>query len=128
MDQLVRIDKWLWAARFYKTRSMATDSVDGGKVHVNQQRVKPSYRVKIGDVISISRPAFRQDVSVLALESKRKSAKEAQALYEESEESINQRELIAAQRRILNEGLPRSRKKPGKHERQKIRQMIGKSN
>jgi len=127
MDELIRIDKWLWAARFYKTRSMATDSVEGGKVHVNHKRVKPSYRVKVGDIITISRPSFKQELTVTALDGKRKSAKEAQALYEEFEESISQREIIREQRKILNESLPRSFKKPDKHERQKIRRMMGKS-
>ena len=127
MSELVRIDKWLWAARFYKTRNMATNAVDGGKVHVNQQRVKPSYRVKIDDVIVISRSTFKQEVIVDALASQRRSAKEAQQLYKETENSIDQRELAATQRKILNQGLPRSVKKPGKHERQKIRQMLGKA-
>jgi len=126
MDELVRIDKWLWAARFYKTRSMASNAVDGGKVHVNQQRVKPSYRVKVNDMLVISRAAFRQEVVVLAITSRRRSAKESQILYRETEESLSQREMAATQRKILNQGLPRTAKKPGKHERQKIRQMIGK--
>ncbi len=126
MDEEVRIDKWLWAARFYKTRSMAANSVDGGKVHVNQQRVKPSYRVKVGDNILISRPSFRQEIEVTALQSQRRSAPEAQALYTESDTSIAQRELLSEQRKILTQCLPRSAKKPGKHERQKIRKMMGK--
>ena len=126
MDELVRIDKWLWAARFYKTRSMASNAVDGGKVHVNQQRVKPSYRVKVNDILIISRAAFRQQILVLAISSQRRSAKESQILYRETEESLLQREMAATQRKILNQGLPRSVKKPGMHERQKIRQMMGK--
>jgi len=105
---------------------MASNAVDGGKVHVNQQRVKPSYRVKVNDMLVISRAAFRQEVVVLAITSRRRSAKESQILYRETEESLSQREMAATQRKILNQGLPRTVKKPGKHERQKIRQMIGK--
>ena len=127
MNDQVRIDKWLWAARFYKTRSMASNAVDGGKVHVNQQRIKPSYRVKLGDKLMISRASIRQEVEVMGIVSQRRSANEAQELYREFEESIARRELNAEQRKILNQGLPRSVKKPGKHERQKIRRMIGKS-
>ena len=127
MEKLVRIDKWLWAARFYKTRSMAASAVEGGRVHVNAQRVKPSYRMKLDDVVVMTKPQYKTEVIVLKLMDQRKSAKEAQALYRESEESIEQRELTATQRKILNQGMPRMEKKPGKHERRKIREMIGKT-
>ena len=125
MDELLRIDKWLWAARFYKTRNIATNAVDGGRVHVNSQRVKPSYRVKVDDVLLITRPDFKQEVVVCGIAKQRRSASEAQKLYRESEDSIAQRELTAAQRKILNQGLPHTFKKPNKHERQKIRTHAG---
>ena len=127
MAELIRIDKWLWAARFYKTRSIATKAVEGGRVHINGQRVKSSYRVKINGVLLITRPDFRQEIIVSDISGTRRSASEAQKLYRESEESVAQRELTAAQRKILNQGLPRTFKKPNKHERQKIRTMLGKS-
>ncbi|MFK8026760.1 MAG: RNA-binding S4 domain-containing protein [Gammaproteobacteria bacterium] len=127
MEELIRIDKWLWAARFHKTRNLAAHAVDGGRVHVNGKRIKPSYRVKIGDVVLVTRPDSKQEVLVTALSSQRRSASEAQELYQEGEDSIAQRELATAQRKILNQGLPRSFKKPNKHERQKIRAMLGKS-
>ncbi|MEM8844939.1 MAG: S4 domain-containing protein [Pseudomonadota bacterium] len=126
MTNLVRIDKWLWAARFYKTRSLATSAVEGGRVHVNGVRVKPSYRLKINDEIRITRPAYKQDVIVIDLSEKRGPATEAQKLYQETEQSIVQREMNASQRKILNQSLPHSNKKPNKHERRKIRKMIGK--
>jgi len=127
MDEVIRIDKWLWAARFYKTRSIATKAVEGGRVHVNGQRVKSSYRVKIDDTLLITRPDFRQEIIVSDVSGARKSATEAQKLYSESQESVAQRELSAAQRKILNQGMPRTFTKPNKHERQKIRALLGKS-
>jgi len=128
MSDLVRIDKWLWAARFYKTRNMASNAVDGGRVHVNGQRVKPSYRIKVDDQLLITRVDVRQEIRVCEISDKRRSASEAQQLYKESEDSITQREMSAEQRKILNQGMPRSYKKPNKHERQKIRKMLGKTN
>ncbi|MDW3096374.1 MAG: S4 domain-containing protein [Gammaproteobacteria bacterium] len=127
MSTPVRIDKWLWAARFYKTRSMANSAVVGGKVHVNTKRIKSSYRVKLDDVIVLTKAQFKIEVVVLKLMDQRRSAKEAQELYCERENSVAQRELSAAQRKILNQSMPRSIKKPNKHERQKIRALLGKS-
>lgn len=127
MQAQVRIDKWLWAARFYKTRSLATDAVEGGRVHVNSQRVKPSYRVKIDDCISIKKSNQRQDVIVLALSDKRTAASIAQTLYCETDASIEQRELDRVQRKILNQSLPQYDSKPNKHARRKIRNLKGKA-
>ena len=127
MEESLRIDKWLWAARFYKTRNMATNAVEGGRVHVNGQRIKPSFRIKIDDIVLLTRPTYKQEVVVCAIKQQRRPAVEAQLLYRESEQSVAQRELITAQRKILNQGLPRVLKKPNKHERKKIRAMMGKS-
>ena len=127
MEESLRIDKWLWAARFYKTRSMATNAVEGGRVHVNGRRIKASYRVKVSDVVTLSRQSCKQEVVVCSINKQRRPASEAQQLYQESDESIAQRELYAAQRKILNQGLPRTARKPNKHERKKIRKMMGKS-
>ena len=127
MEECLRIDKWLWAARIYKTRSMATNAVEGGRVHVNGQRIKASYRVNKGDIVLVTRPAYKQELVVRGINKQRRPASEAQMLYEESEGSVTQRKLLAAQRKILNQDLPRVLKKPNKHQRKKIRQMIGKS-
>jgi ribosome-associated heat shock protein Hsp15 len=126
MQELIRIDKWLWVARFYKTRRLAANAVEGGRVHVNGKRTKPSYRTKENDVVLVTKADYKQEVVVCGVASQRRSASEAQLLYQESEASIAQRELAATQRKILNQGLPRTFKKPNKHERQKIREMLGK--
>ena len=126
MQVLIRIDKWLWAARFYKTRSMATEAVDGGRVHVNKQRVKPSYRVKLDDLVSINKSGQRQDVIVVAASDKRAAAKIAQTLYRETDESLERRNMDRLQRKIVNQGLPQFDARPDKHARRKIRSMKGK--
>jgi ribosome-associated heat shock protein Hsp15 len=127
VNELVRIDKWLWAARFYKTRSLAAAAVEGGHVHVNGSRVKPSYKIKIDDQLRVTRPAYKQDIIVIAMSDRRGSATIAQQLYQETRDSLEQREMLSAQRKILNQNLPRSAKKPNKHERRKIRKIIGKA-
>lgn len=126
MSDLVRIDKWLWAARFYKTRSLATTAVEGGHVHVNNHRVKASYRLKTNDYVLIKKSSVKHEVVVEALSDRRGSASHAQQLYAETEESITQRELFLTQRKLLNQSMPRSASKPNKHDRKKIRKVIGK--
>ena len=91
----MRIDKWLWAARFFKTRSLATDAVAGGRVHVDGQRVKPAKDVRVGDRLEITIGEATFAVEVLGLADKRGPASQAQALYEESEESRARREQPA---------------------------------
>lgn len=90
----VRLDKWLWAARFFKTRSAATEAVDGGKVDVNGEHVKPSKAVKPGDVVRVRMPPFEHVVVVRALGERRGSAAVAQGLYEETPESAAARERL----------------------------------
>jgi ribosome-associated heat shock protein Hsp15 len=77
-DKSQRLDKWLWAARFYKTRSLAVEAINGGKVHLNNNRVKPSRTIKLEDTISISKPPYEFVISVLGLSNKRGPATEAQ--------------------------------------------------
>ena len=88
----MRLDKWLWAARFFKTRTLATDAINGGKVQVNGARVKAAREIKIGERLEISNSEVRWEVSVKALSDKRGPAPEARLLYEESPESIKARE------------------------------------
>jgi ribosome-associated heat shock protein Hsp15 len=96
----VRIDKWLWAARFYKTRALATDAVAGGHVHVNSTRVKPAKDVRVGDTIQIRIGTTEWTVDVAALSDKRGPAKIAVGLYVETPESREARERQALQRKL----------------------------
>ena len=91
----IRLDKWLWAARFYKTRSLATDAIKGGKVHLNGQRVKPSHHVEIAHTVRIKKDSIEQTVIIKALSDKRGPATVAQTLYEETRESMELREKTA---------------------------------
>lgn len=99
-DRGVRLDKWLWAARFYRTRSAATDAVLGGRVHVNGARAKPAKDIRTGDEIEVSIGAGRRVVEVLALAEKRGPASVAAAMYRESPESVQARERAAAARKL----------------------------
>ncbi|UCF39762.1 MAG: RNA-binding S4 domain-containing protein [Gemmatimonadota bacterium] len=93
----VRLDRWLWAARFYKTRSVAADAIDGGKVQVSGTRVKRSKLVEVGDQLRIRKPPYEFLVTVRQLSEHRGPAKVAQTLYEESQESVHARERLRAQ-------------------------------
>jgi ribosome-associated heat shock protein Hsp15 len=95
----MRIDKWLWAARFYKTRSLATEAVVGGRVHVNDARVKAAKEVQVGDRVELTLGPVRRTVVVRALAERRGPAAEAALLYEETPESIAAREQAALERR-----------------------------
>jgi ribosome-associated heat shock protein Hsp15 len=90
--EAVRLDKWLWTARFFKTRKLASDAISGGKVHVNNQRAKPGKEVKPGAILTITKDSYRWDVTVIAISGQRRSAKEAVLLYEESAESLAKRQ------------------------------------
>jgi ribosome-associated heat shock protein Hsp15 len=119
-DKSQRLDKWLWAARFYKTRSLAVEAINGGKVHLNNNRVKPSRTIKLEDTISISKPPYEFVISVLGLSNKRGPATEAQKLYQESAESQQKRELLREQ--IKNEplGFRHDKGRPSKRDRRHI--------
>lgn len=123
----VRIDKWLWAARFFKTRNSAANAVHGGKVHVNGRRVKSSRYIQIGDKLEITRGHYQAGVEIEALSEKRGPAKEAQKLYKESLESIEKRELKIQQQKLLNASVPQTKRKPDKRQRCQIRKVSGKS-
>jgi ribosome-associated heat shock protein Hsp15 len=88
----IRLDKWLWAARFYKTRKLATDAINGGKVHVNGQRTKPGKEVKAGAEITLSKNGYAWDLTITAITGQRRSAKDADLLYQETPESHAKRQ------------------------------------
>ncbi|MFN3712365.1 MAG: RNA-binding S4 domain-containing protein [Alcanivoracaceae bacterium] len=113
----VRLDKWLWAARFYKTRSIAREMIDGGKVQVNGERGRPAKAVKAGMLISLRQGHDVREVEVLAVSDKRGGAPEAARLYRETEASIATREQAATQRKLVGAG-PDHR--PDKRERRAI--------
>ena len=119
----VRLDKWLWAARFYKTRSRAKAAIDGGKVHLNDARVKTAKEVAPGDTLTITRGDSTQTVVVTALGERRGSATIAATLYTETTESIDAREAIRAQRRMERAGLTIPKGRPSKHDRRRLREM-----
>lgn len=122
----LRIDKWLWAARFYKTRGIAADAVKRNKVQLNEARTKPSHAVKTGDQLTIRREREEMTIIVAAISPNRRPAREAQLLYSETEESRSQRELASEQRRLLTAAIPTPDRRPGKRERRQIRQFTGK--
>lgn len=116
----VRADKWLWAARFFKTRALATAAINGGKVHVNGERIKPGRRLVAGDRLTISRGGCSMDVRVVSLSARRGPAAEAQALYLESGDSVRRREELALQRRLEGPGPGQRERRPDKRARRQI--------
>lgn len=120
----IRLDKWLWAARFYKTRSLATEAIKGGKVHLNGQRVKPSHNAEIGHTLRIKKESIEQTVVIKELSAKRGPATIARTLYEETPESIELREKRTQERKALYAGMPQhSVRRPSKKDRRKIIQF-----
>ena len=115
-----RLDKWLWAARFYKTRTLAREMVDGGKVHYNGQRTKPSKEVEIGAMIKLRQGNDEKEVQVLALSNLRKAAPLAQQLYQETEESIKRREQLAWARKANALSMPNPERRPNNKERRDL--------
>ncbi|AEF47801.1 RNA-binding S4 domain protein [Serratia sp. AS12] len=119
-DDAVRLDKWLWAARFYKTRALARDMIDGGKVHYNGQRGKPSKIVEINAEIRLRQGNEERTVIVLALTGQRRGADEAQQMYQETEASIANREKMAIARKMNALTMPHPDRRPDKKERRDL--------
>ena len=117
-SEKLRIDKWLWAARFFKTRALAADAVESGKVLVNDARVKPAKALAVGDRLDIRLGQYQYSVEVLGLSNRRGPASEAQQLYRESEQSRQRRETISAQNKLLPQSHLKGR--PTKRDRREI--------
>ncbi len=117
----VRVDRWLWAARLYKTRSLAAAAVRGGRVQVNGQRVKPARPVQVGDRVRISRDRWRFEAVVAGLSDRRGPARVAVALYEETPDSIEQRQVLREERRAERAAAPAGR--PDKKDRRALRRL-----
>ena len=119
-DNEVRLDKWLWAARFYKTRSIAKAMIEGGKVHYNGQRAKVSKAVEIGATLKLRQGNEEKEIVVTALSDQRRGASEAQLLYQETEKSVKQREAIAFVRKANALSMPHPDRRPNKKERREL--------
>lgn len=121
----LRIDKWLWAARFFKTRSLAADAVESGKVTINEARIKPAKTVGVGDRMMIRLGQYQFDVEVLGISSRRGPAPEAQKMYRETDESKAKRAIIAEQNKLLPPPLFKGR--PTKRDRRDIERFENKN-
>lgn len=115
-----RLDKWLWAARFFKTRTLAAEAITGGKVHAGGQRVKPARAVRVGEILHIQRGFDEYTITVKSLSDRRGPAKEATLLYEEHAESRTRREALAEQRRLVQLSTPHVLGRPTKQDRRRI--------
>ncbi len=125
-EERIRVDKWLWAARFYKTRSLAAKAVSGGHVHLNGSRVKPARPVQTGDSLVVRRGEQEFTVVVLAISGKRGPATVARTLYEETQDSITAREAAREERRLVRSPALRPQGRPDKRDRRKIRKFLRK--
>ncbi len=116
----MRLDKWLWAARFFKTRQLATDAINGGKVHLSGQRVKPGKEIGVGARLSISKEQYLWDITVTALNAQRRPSKEAVLLYEETPESRAKRQAEMDRRRLERDFGAQPDQRPDKKDRRAI--------
>ena len=127
-DGKCRLDKWLWAARFYKTRSLATDAIDGGKVYVDGDRVKPAKEVRVGQLIHIRRKELDMEVVVKALSVTRRGAQVAALLYDETPESLAKRDNAAVTKEADHAKRERGAGRPTKRQLRDIKKFTGISN
>ncbi len=125
MSDHLRLDKWLWAARFFKTRSLATDAIERGRVKVNDERVKPARSVRIGDLLDIDNGSTEWQVRVDGLSDKRGSAPVAQQLYAETEAGIVRRQQEAERRKLFAEPADAIHGRPTKRDRRQLDRSRG---
>ena len=118
-----RLDKWLWQARFYKTRSLATAAINGGKVHLNAERIKPAHRVRIGDRLSLSLQGIVAEFEVLGLPVRRGPPAEAQVCFSETAASAERRAKLREQQRLAQVSRPRPDARPDKRDRRRLMRL-----
>lgn len=116
----MRLDKWLWAARFFKTRALAAAAISGGKVHVNGDRVKPARRISAGESLTIQKGPYRFCVRVARIASQRRPAQEARTLYTESDDSVAARHSLQTERRLQGHAAGQHERRPDKRTRRLI--------
>ena len=124
----IRLDKWLWAARFYKTRSIARDMINGGKVHYNGQRAKASKVVELGALLTIRQGDVAKQITVENLSEQRRGAPIAETLYQETSESVKKREEYSILRKLSLQNAPHPEKKPNKKQRRELIQAKAQRN
>ena len=122
-DEKFRLDKWLWAARFFKTRALAADAIESGKVEVNGDRPKRGKAVKVGDAVRVRLGPYEHHVAVRALSARRGPAAQAQLLYEETETSLRARQLLAERLKAAPPPLFTEKGRPTKKERRDLRRL-----
>jgi ribosome-associated heat shock protein Hsp15 len=120
----VRLDKWLWAARFYKTRTLAAQAVEAGQVRAGGERVKTAHPVRVGEHLSVRKGGYVWDVAVTGLSDRRGGAAEAALLYAEDEASVSAREELARQRKAAAEASPGHSGRPTKRQRRKLEDFL----
>ena len=123
-DSRLRLDKWLWAARFYKTRTLAAEAIDAGHVRIEGERVKTAHPVRGGDRVSIRKAGYVWDVTVTAVSDRRGGAADAALLYKEDDASIAARDELAKQRKAAAEASPRYPGRPTKRQRRKLEDFL----
>jgi ribosome-associated heat shock protein Hsp15 len=122
---VLRIDRWLWCTRLFKSRSLAAEAVAGGKVHLNGRRVKPAQPVRVGDTLTITRPGFEFECEVRKLPDRRGAATIAQACYTETDAAKAARAKYVEASRLASAFAPRSMERPDKHGRRELRKLRG---
>jgi ribosome-associated heat shock protein Hsp15 len=118
-----RFDKWLWHVRFYKTRSLATEAIRGGKAHLNGERVKPAHVVRVGDLVSLSLQGIVAEFAVLGLPERRGPAAEAQSQFAETPQSAQRRGQLREQQRLAQLSRPRPEGRPDKRDRRRLMKL-----
>jgi ribosome-associated heat shock protein Hsp15 len=118
-----RLDRWLWHVRFYKTRSLATAAINGGKAHLNAERVKPAHRVRVGDRVSLSLQGIVAEFEVLGLPLRRGPAPEAQSFFLETPASAERRAKLREQQRLAQVSRPRPDARPDKRDRRRLMRL-----